>query len=92
MNGPGLVRGARVGPYEIVSIMGRGGMGDVYRAKDLRLSRDVALKVLHREFAADVEREAGEPLSHEGRSHQDPGYPTASPTPTATPEGSATST
>jgi serine/threonine protein kinase len=41
-----LTAGARLGPYEILSLLGRGGMGEVYRAKDTRLRRDVAIKVL----------------------------------------------
>ena len=41
-----LAEGTRVGPYEIVSILGAGGMGEVYRARDSRLNRDVAIKVL----------------------------------------------
>ena len=41
-----LVIGARLGPYEIVSPIGKGGMGEVYRARDTRLGRDVAIKVL----------------------------------------------
>jgi serine/threonine protein kinase len=40
------VVGARLGPYEVVSPLGAGGMGEVYRARDTKLDRDVALKVL----------------------------------------------
>src|SRR5499425_685379 len=42
----GLPTGERLGPYEIVSRLGAGGMGEVYRARDTRLARDVAIKVL----------------------------------------------
>jgi len=51
-----LTTGERVGPYEIVSLLGAGGMGEVYRARDTRLNRDVALKILPEIFAADPER------------------------------------
>jgi len=47
-----LAAGSRIGPYEIVGPIGAGGMSEVYRARDLRLDRDVALKVLQRELAA----------------------------------------
>lgn len=43
---PGLQPGTRLGPYEVVALIGQGGMGAVYRARDARLNRDVALKVL----------------------------------------------
>ncbi len=48
--------GTRLGPYEIVSPLGAGGMGEVYRARDTRLNRDVAIKVLPASFAADTDR------------------------------------
>jgi eukaryotic-like serine/threonine-protein kinase len=44
-----------LGPYQIVHLLGSGGMGEVYRARDSRLSRDVAIKVLPRDYAADPE-------------------------------------
>ena len=45
-----------LGPYEVIAQIGVGGMGEVYRARDTRLDRDVAIKVLHEAFAADPER------------------------------------
>ncbi len=53
---PSLEPGERLGPYEIVSPLGAGGMGEVYRARDSRLDREVAVKILPREMAADPER------------------------------------
>ncbi|HEX8028457.1 MAG TPA: serine/threonine-protein kinase, partial [Vicinamibacterales bacterium] len=51
-----LPAGARLGPYEIVAPLGAGGMGEVYRAKDTRLNRTVAIKVLPDEAAGDADR------------------------------------
>ena len=51
-----LAPGARLGPYEIVALLGAGGMGEVYRAADTRLNRTVAIKVLPSEFADDPMR------------------------------------
>ena len=51
-----LPSGARLGPYEILSAIGAGGMGEVYRARDTRLDRTVAIKVLPPEFSADPDR------------------------------------
>jgi len=53
-----LAEGTRLGPYEIVGPLGVGGMGEVYRTRDTKLGREVALKVLPTEFAADAERMA----------------------------------
>jgi len=51
-----LDKGTRRGPYEILAPLGAGGMGEVYRARDTRLQRDVAIKSLPADFAADPER------------------------------------
>src|ERR1700739_4172783 len=48
-----LSPGVRLGPYEILDALGAGGMGEVYRARDTRLGRDVAVKILPTEFSAD---------------------------------------
>ena len=53
---PSLGPGTRLGPYEIAAAIGRGGMGEVYRARDLRLGRHVAIKVLPRSLATDTAR------------------------------------
>src|SRR5215510_5371580 len=51
-----LAPGTRVGAYEILSALGAGGMGEVYRARDRKLDRDVAIKILPEAFATDPER------------------------------------
>src|SRR5580693_4440952 len=53
-----LTNGTKLGPYEIISPLGAGGMGEVYRARDSKLGRDVALKVISEQFANDAERMA----------------------------------
>jgi len=51
-----LTAGSRLGPYEIHSLIGSGGMGEVYKARDTKLNRDVALKILPEHFALDSDR------------------------------------
>src|SRR3989442_1165397 len=53
-----LAAGVRLGPYEIVGLIGAGGMGEVYRGRDTKLKRDVALKLLPETFAGDLGRMA----------------------------------
>src|ERR1700751_2574396 len=53
-----MTPGTRLGAYEIVALLGVGGMGEVYRARDTKLDRDVAIKVLPEAFARDPERMA----------------------------------
>src|SRR6266576_2631012 len=52
-----LPTGEKLGPYEILAPIGKGGMGEVYRARDTRLHRDVAIKVLPKAFATEAARE-----------------------------------
>ena len=51
-----LTPGTKLGPYEILSALGAGGMGEVYRARDTRLGRDVAIKTLPAAFSSDPDR------------------------------------
>jgi len=53
-----LAPGTQLGPYEIVGLIGQGGMGEVYRARDPRLNRAVAIKVSAAQFSERFEREA----------------------------------
>ena len=76
-----LSPGARLGPYEILSPLGAGGMGEVYRAKDARLGRDVAIKVLPAEVAQDPERRAR--FEREARAVSSLNNPTSAPSTTS---------
>ena len=51
-----ITPGTRIGSYEITTPLGKGGMGEVYRARDLKLKREVAIKVLPDEFSRDADR------------------------------------
>jgi serine/threonine protein kinase len=53
-----LSPGTRLGPYEVLALVGTGGMGDVYKGRDTRLDRIVAVKVSKEQFSERVEREA----------------------------------
>ena len=53
-----LASGTRLGPYEVLATLGAGGMGEVYRARDTKLGREVAIKILPADFAQDRDRVA----------------------------------
>ena len=53
-----LSTGTRLGAYEVIGVLGAGGMGEVYRARDTKLRRDVAIKILPRSFTNDPDRMA----------------------------------
>ena len=59
-----LAAGDKLGPYEILALIGAGGMGEVYKARDTRLDRSVAIKVSHEKFSERFEREAVAALNH----------------------------
>jgi serine/threonine protein kinase len=54
--GASVMTGRRIGVYQIMARVGAGGMGEVYRARDTRLGRDVTIKILPRAFTADADR------------------------------------
>ena len=58
-----LSPGARLGPYDVTALIGQGGMGEVYRARDTKLGRDVALKVLPDAFTEDREARSTRPAT-----------------------------
>ena len=64
-----LTPGTRIGSYEIAAQIGVGGMGEVYRATDTNLARQVAIKVLPEAMAADVERLAGSTVKRRPSQH-----------------------
>ncbi|MSO81852.1 MAG: hypothetical protein EXQ53_00950 [Acidobacteria bacterium] len=65
-----LTTGTRLGVFELAELIGRGGMGEVYRARDTKLDRDVAIKILPEAFAHDGDR-----LARRSDLHGPPGLP-----------------
>ena len=51
-----LTIGSQLGSHEIIALLGKGGMGEVYRARDLKLKREIAIKILPHEFSSDADR------------------------------------
>ncbi len=73
-----LAAGTKLGPYEILATIGAGGMGEVYRAKDIRLGRTVAIKILNKGHVQRFEQEARAIAAlncHWGSWPGDPGHP-----------------
>src|SRR5215470_6694379 len=68
-----VVTGTRLGPYEVLSLLGAGGMGEVYRARDTRLGREVAIKFLPAAFTTDAERVLR--FKHEARTTSSLNHP-----------------
>ena len=60
-----LSAGTKIGPYEVIGLIGQGGMGEVWQARDTTLDRDVALKVLPEAFTSDPDRLALDGGTHE---------------------------
>jgi serine/threonine protein kinase len=71
---PAISAGTLIGPYRIEDRLGEGGMGEVYRARDARLKRDVAVKVLPSSFAHDIDRRALSPGSGAPGHAQSPAH------------------
>jgi len=83
-----LTSGTKLGPYEIQSALGTGGMGEVYRAHDTRLGRDVAVKVLPDSVATDADRLLR--FEQEARVLGTLSYPNCWPSTTSAPKAKST--